>query len=114
MTPSDTMFRELNWLTFYKRVQYHTYILMYKTLNNFAPDYLPERFIKISETHDRYLRSADSGLLKVPYSRTRYYDNSFTVTRAKMWNSLPLNIRQSPSLGSFKGRIKSHLLAITS
>ena len=29
MTPSETMFRELNWLPFYKRVQYHTYILMY-------------------------------------------------------------------------------------
>ena len=112
MTLSETMFRELNWLPFYKRVQYHTYILMYKTLNNLAPEHLSERFIKISETHDRNPRSTDSGLLKVPYSRTWYYDNSFTVTGAKMWNSLPLNIRQSPSLGSFKGRIKSHLLGI--
>ena len=88
MTPSETMFRELNWLL----VQYHTYIFMYKTLNNSAPD-LSERFMKISETHDRNLRSADSGLLKVPYSRTRYYDNPFTVTAAKMGNSLPLRPR---------------------
>ena len=108
------MFRELNWLPFYKRVHYHTYILMYKTLNNLAPEYLSDRFIKISEAHDRNLLSIDSGLLKVPYSRTRYYGNSFTVTGAKMWNSLSLNIRQSPTLGSFKGRIKSHLLAINS
>ena len=60
MTPSETVFRELNWLPFYKRVQYDTYILMYKTLNNLAPDSLSERFIKMSETHDRNLRSADS------------------------------------------------------
>ena len=97
MTPSETMFRELNWLHFCKRVQYS---VMYKTLNNLAPEYLSERLMKISD------------LLKVPYSRTRYYDNLFAVTGAYMWNSLPLNIRQSPSLGGFKGRIKSHLLAI--
>ena len=108
------MFREVNWLPFYKRVQYHTYILMYKTLNNLAPHYLSERFIKMSETHDCNLRSADSGLLNVPYSRTRYYDNAFTVTGTKMWYLLPLNIRQTTSHGSFKGRIKSHLLAINS
>ena len=114
MTPSEKMFRELNWLPFYKRVQYHTYILMYKTLNNLAPEYLSDRFIKISETHDRNLRSADSGLLKVPHSRMRYSDNSFFVTGAKMWISLTLKVWQSPSLGSFKGRIKSHLLAINS
>ena len=76
------MFRKQNWLPFYKRVQYHTFILMYKTLNNLAPEYLSERFIKISEIHDRNLRSADSGLLKVSYSRTRYYNNSFTETGA--------------------------------
>ena len=45
MTHSETMFRELNWLRVYKRVQYHTYILMYKTFNNLAPDYLSERLI---------------------------------------------------------------------
>ena len=73
-------------------------------------DYLSERFINISETHDRNLRSIDSGLLKVPYSSMRYYDNSFTVTGAKMWNSLPLNIGHSPSLGSFKGMIKLQLI----
>lgn len=109
MTPSETMFRELNWLPFYKRVQYHEFILMYKTLNNLAPDYLSERFIKVSETHDRKLRSVENDLLNVPYSRTRYYDNAFSVAGAKLWNSLPNDIRQSPSLCSFKTRIKSYL-----
>ena len=76
MTPSEFMFRELNWLPFYKRVNYHKCVLMYKPLNNIAPDYLTERFMKVSETHNRQLRSADNDLLKVPNSRTKYYDNS--------------------------------------
>ena len=72
MTPSEFMFRELNWLPFFKRVNYHKCVLMYKSLNNIAPDYLTERFMKVSETHNRQLRSADNDLLKVPYSRTKY------------------------------------------
>ena len=95
-------------------VNYHKCVLMYKSLNNIAPDYLTERFMKVSETHNRQLRSADNDLLKVPYSRTKYYDNSFTVSGAKLWNSLPLNIRQSPSIDSFKCRIKAHLLETNS
>ena len=114
MTPSEFMFRELNWLPFYKRVNYHKCVLMYKSLNNIAPDYLTERFMKVSETHNRQLRSADNDLLKVPFSRTKYYDNSFTVSGAKLWNSLPLNIRQSPSIDSFKCSIKAHLLETNS
>ena len=102
MTPSELMFREQNWLPFYKRVNYHKCVLMYKSLNNIAPDYLTERFMKVSEPHNRQLRSADNDLLKFPYSRTKYYANSFTVSGAKLWNSLPLNIRQSPSIDSFK------------
>ncbi|MCG8048126.1 MAG: reverse transcriptase domain-containing protein, partial [Candidatus Thiodiazotropha endolucinida] len=50
LTPSETMFNELHWLPFHKRVRYHECILMYKTLNNLAPEYLTERFTKVSET----------------------------------------------------------------
>ena len=83
---------------------------MYKSLNNIAPDYLSERFMKVSETHNRHLRSADNNLLKVLYSRTKYYDNSFTVSGAYLYNSLPLNIQQSLSIDSFKCSTKAHLL----
>ena len=110
MTPSEFMFRELNGLPFHKCVNYHKCVLMYKSLNNIAPDYLSERFMKVSETHNRHLRSADNDLMKVPYSRTKNYDNSFTVSGAKLWNSLPLNIRKSPSIDSFKCSIKTYLL----
>ena len=78
MTPSEFMIRELNWLPFFKRVTYHKCVFMYKSLNNIAQDYQTERFMKVSETHNRQLRSADNDLLKVPKSRTKYYNNSFS------------------------------------
>ena len=37
MTPSETMFNKLQWLSFTKRIQYHTYIMMFKALNGQTP-----------------------------------------------------------------------------
>ena len=92
MTPFEFMFNEFQWLPFPKRIQYHNCIMVYKTLTDMAPEYTTELFNKVSETHGRNLRSVDNDLLKIPYSRTCYYDRSFTIQGAKDWNSLPLDI----------------------
>ena len=44
MTPSEQMFSELKWLPFPERVKYHTRVMMYKILNNMAPEYLRQLF----------------------------------------------------------------------
>ena len=110
MTPSTQMFSELKWLPFPERVKYHTHVMMYKILNNMAPDYLRQLFHNVSETHERALRSADNELLTTPLCRTTYYEKSFTVTGAREWNSLPLNLRKLPTIQSFKTAVKSYLL----
>ena len=38
--PSETMFTQLKWMTFPKRVVYHKAIQMYKTVCGDAPDYV--------------------------------------------------------------------------
>ena len=48
-------------------------------------------------------------LLRVPYSRTCYFEKSFTVDGAKQWNNLPVNLRKLPNLNSFKISLKSYL-----
>ena len=58
----------------------------------------------------RNLRSVDNDLLRVPSSRTSYYDNSFTISSAKLWNDLPLDIRDISVLNTFKNTLKAHLL----
>ena len=84
--------------------------MMYKSLNNLAPDYMIHLFSKVSESHSRNLRSVENDLLMIPFSKTRYYDRSFAIQGAKQWNSLPINIRNAPSLNSFKHNVKMHLL----
>ena len=84
--------------------------MMYKTLKGMAPNYMTELFNKVSETHSRNMRSVDNDLLRISYSRTGYYDRSFTIQGATQWNSLPLDMRNSPSLPSFKQNVKKYLL----
>ena len=80
LTPSHIMFNELKWLSFPKHAQYHTCIMMYKTLHGSAPEYMSNLFVKSSEVHNRNLRSFDNETLRIPYARTNIYDRSFAVT----------------------------------
>ena len=103
-TTSQLLFKELNWLTFPKRVQYHSMScnMVYKASNGLAPEYISEIFVKISDTHNRILRSVDNELLRIPGSRTKIYENSFTISAAKLWNEIPLYIRNIKDLETFK------------
>ena len=110
MTPSNKMFQEFSWLTFSQIVQYHTCVMFFKSLNGQAPEYLTNLLARSSETHDRSLRSNDKEFLRIPFSRTAYYNELFSVTGSHLWNSWPLQLRQESSLNAFKKSLKSHLL----
>ena len=110
MTPSKQMFQELGWLTFTNRVEYHICVMVFKSLNGQAPDYLSSLLKKSSETNTRNLRSNEQEFLKVPFARTAYYEKSFSVTGPKLWNALPLEIRKSTSLSTFKTSVKKYYL----
>ena len=110
MLPSQSLFKELKWLSVPKRIQYHTCIMVYKSLKGLAPEYMTGLFSKVSETHSRSLRSVENDLLRIPYARTCYYDRSFTIQRAKQWNALPIEIRTASSLSSLKQKVKTYLL----
>ena len=66
-------------------------------------------FTKVSESHVRNLRSIDNDLLQVPSSRTSYYENSFTISLAKLWNELPLDVRSISALNTYKNTLNEHL-----
>ena len=91
LTLSEKMFKELNWLTFYNRVTFHICTMMYIKFNNLAFTYLTELFTPTSNIHDRGLRSIENETLGVPFARTKYYENFFTVNGAKQWNLFSLN-----------------------
>ena len=78
-------------------------IMMYKIVNRMPPDY----FFFRSDTLTYNLRESDFSLA-IPQPRTNYCKRSLSYSGAVLWNGLPLDIRQSPSLNVFKSKIKNY------
>ena len=110
MTPSEQLFKELNWLPFPKRVQYHTCLMVYKSITGQAPEYISSMLTYVSEHHERQTRSTVLDLLHIPRSHSAYFDRAFLVQGQKLWNSLPADIRNSISINRFKRELKRYLL----
>ena len=48
------------------------------------------------------VRNVDHLTLDVPFSRTDVFNNSFFVRICRLWNDLPLSIRESNTLSFFR------------
>ena len=99
---------KLHWLPVRFRIMFKILLMVYKCLHDMAPPYLAN-VIKPRKT-SRSLRSTTMEYLEEQRSRlVTYGDRSFSVAGPKLWNNLPLQIRKSSSIQSFKKELKSHL-----
>ena len=100
--------RELHWLPVESRIILKILLLVYKSLNNLAPAYINSLLKNYKPS--RNLRSVDQGLLTIPRSNQRTYgDRAFSVAAPKLWNALPLDIRNSGLITLFKCKLKTFL-----
>ena len=83
--------------------------MMYKVLNENAPEYLQEQFNKLKTSVPYNLRNADINLT-FPKPNSECLKKSFGYSGAIVWNSLPKNIRNSQTLTEFKQKLKSYHL----
>ena len=99
---------DLHWLPIKQRIIYKLMTLTNRSLNGLAPQYLAQHLIPYSPS--RSLRSIDSSLLTVPKSRTKSYgDRAFQNCSPRLWNTLPLYVRQKDTFAGFKSALKHHL-----
>ncbi len=96
----------LHWLPIQFRVDFKILPFAFKALHNSAPDYICD-LIRPYTASRRSLRSCDQLLLSAPHSHCKTKgDQAFSVVAPKLWDSLSLNIRTSPSLDAFKSNLK--------
>ena len=101
-TPSQVLFQELRWLTFPERVDFKKAILIYKSLHDVsAPVYMREKF-SFSSVTNRTLRSSNNGELKVPKPNLEFFRKSLSYSGAKLWNQIPISVRNAETLHQFK------------
>ncbi|KAK7115192.1 hypothetical protein V1264_001114 [Littorina saxatilis] len=103
------LLRSLHWLPVNTRISYKLSTLVYKCLNDSAPEYLQSSLDLYTQPSDRPLRSAADPLrLHIPRSKLASAgQRAFPSAGPSVWNSLPLELRQSLSLDAFKSRLKT-------
>ena len=84
-----------------------TLLLTFKALHGVAPHYL--KTLLQSYIPSRSLRSETGNLLIMPKARRKLGCHSFAVAAPKLWNELPVNIRTTTSIVSFRSSLKTYL-----
>ena len=101
--------KELHWLPVRERIQFKILLITYKALHGLAPQYITD--LLGYNTSPYNTRAADDPLrLHIPGTKHQTFaDRSFSVAAPKLWNDVPLHIRQSKSIECFKSGLKTHL-----
>ena len=86
-------------------------ILMFDVYNNTAPHNISHLFIPTQKIHSYSTRSSSSGNYYISHSRLNQKNDSFSIMGAKIWNSIPENLRNS-SKSLFKEKVQATLLKI--
>ena len=95
--------KELHWLKVQERIEFKILLLTYKALNGAAPEYITQLLC--------YNNISGSRIPSLQHPKTvrADTDRAFTVCAPKLWNDLPMDIKQCTELEPFKQKLKSHL-----
>ena len=97
--------RQLHWLPVAKLIVFKIFLMVFKIIHGRAPHYLQELIAIKPAT--RHLRSSGTYMLSEPRTRTiRYGDRAFAKAAPVIWNKLPVPLRQTSSINTFKIKLK--------
>ena len=100
----ETLYREIGWISLSDRRIYQKLIIMNKIHNRMVPSYLREIAPGLIRDNSNYnLRNANN--FETLMRRTELFANSFIPSSVKVWNDLPINLRESPTLSNFKSNL---------
>ena len=91
---------------------YNFCVILFKCLNNMAPDYLKDLLTSRADAHDVNTRSAQDGDLQVPRARTRARESALYIRGPQTWNTLPRNLCSITNLNEFKCEMVQYLLSL--
>ena len=87
--------------------------MMYNCIN------FPEVYARLSNCFDFLknnhfypTRQATKGAIKLPFARTEHYIQCIAFSGAKIWNSIPDEIRNVSNLCTFKNRMSKYIFLI--
>ena len=109
------IFRELHWLPVEMRIDHKILSLVYSCMNGKAPNslqeliprYLPVRHLRSSTQCLLHISSVDQGNIK----KKDFGVRAFSSAAPKLWNSLPVTLRQHNSKETAKKNPRTYLFS---
>jgi len=92
-------------------VDFKIAVLVFQCLTGQAPGYLAEDCQLVADVSTRRLRSADTATCVTRRTSNIFGDRCFAAAGPRLWNSLPINLRQCHSLEQFKRLLKTFLFS---
>ena len=96
-TSTDFLLDKLGWKYLKTQRKIAKGTMVYKALNGLAPNYLAQMFTERSRITN-YTLKGTSDKLALPQPRTNYMKNSFSYSKAVLWNSFPIEVRRAHAL----------------
>ena len=100
-SPGRPLIVSLGWKTIRELVDEESRSMVYKSLNGLAPQYVRNIFTSNSACNSRSLRNMGTDL-RMPMKTSANGQKCFSFRGAKIWNSLPAEIKQASSIYIFK------------
>ena len=97
----NALYNQIQWDTLEKRRRDHKLTLFYKMQCNITPIYLSSLVPRPVSIISRYNLRNSNDLQTIDARTTQYY-NSFLPSTVRSWNNLPIEVKQSASISSFK------------
>ena len=100
----DSLYFETGWEPLIVRRRTKLKTIMYKIYHNMVPDYLQNILPSIRSQESNYA-TRQSQNYSIPKCRLNIYKSSFVPLAIGQWNSVPIELRQSISLKTFKNNL---------
>ena len=98
-----------NLLSAEQLVMFDRAVMAYKIMNRLCPENLWNKFQRrshYSNYNTRFCRD-----LQIPRYNLEYAKKGFSYSALKVWNEIPISIRELPTLCRFKKQLKMHLMS---
>ena len=93
-----------------ERIDFKITTHIYKWQNSQVPMYLQKLITEKKIKHPGLRSSKNKLLLEVPSTkRHTFAKRSFSVYGRKLWNTLPNSVKESKTIDTFKGKLKTYL-----
>ena len=96
---------KLHWLNVKSRVAFKVILLVFKMLTGKCPPTVELRYKETSE------RSSDLLLLETKMFHSKYGKRLFQYNGPRLWNALPVEIRMTTNIETFKSSLKTYLFS---